>query len=147
MVEIPLFTIGYEKRNLDDFVFHLNEANIDCLIDVRDMPISRKKGFSKKALQSRLELEKINYVHFRDLGCPSHMRKKLKLDKDYQSFFREFAKLLSGKRAVLEKVSLYVQSNTCCLMCFEKPPEMCHRSVVAKKIKEMCGNGLTINNI
>ena len=41
----------------------------------------------------------------------------------------------------------YVRKNTCCLMCFEHLAATCHRKIVARKIKELDGNGLQIKNI
>ena len=46
--EEPIFTIGYEKSTIDDFVSRLADADIDVLVDVRELPLSRKRGFSKK---------------------------------------------------------------------------------------------------
>jgi hypothetical protein len=40
------------------------------LIDVRDVPLSRKPGFSKSALQANLEAHGIAYVHLKGLGDP-----------------------------------------------------------------------------
>ena len=45
-----LFTIGYEGISLDDFLITLDKANINVLLDIREFPISRRKGFSKNAL-------------------------------------------------------------------------------------------------
>lgn len=38
-------TIGYEGSNIEDFVATLMIKNISVLIDIRDRPLSRKKGF------------------------------------------------------------------------------------------------------
>ncbi|MHB8473742.1 MAG: hypothetical protein ACYDC8_13035 [Gammaproteobacteria bacterium] len=40
-----LFTIGYEGTALDDFMRTLKAAKIDGLLDVRELPMSRRKGF------------------------------------------------------------------------------------------------------
>ncbi|WP_336987204.1 DUF488 domain-containing protein [Altererythrobacter aquiaggeris] len=45
-----IFTIGYEGADIDAFLATLGEAGIDHVVDVRDFPGSRKKGFSKKSL-------------------------------------------------------------------------------------------------
>lgn len=42
-----LLTIGYEGRKIDEFIERLKEFNISRLIDVREIPFSRKPGFSK----------------------------------------------------------------------------------------------------
>ena len=41
------YTIGYEGRELDEFVARLREQQIEVLIDIREKPASRKSGFPK----------------------------------------------------------------------------------------------------
>ncbi len=142
-----LFTVGYEGTNIDNFIERLRNNEIDCLIDVREIPLSRKKGFSKTALSTRLEQEDIRYVHLKELGSPKPVRSKLKEDGDYVHFFEAMKSYLADKKDVIEKAYQYVVDKTCCLMCFEHLASQCHRNVVATKIKERDGNGLLINNI
>ncbi|MFA5239208.1 MAG: DUF488 domain-containing protein [Phycisphaerae bacterium] len=142
-----LFTVGYEGIDINSFVEHLRNKGIDCLIDVREIPLSRKKGFSKAALRARLEQENIRYVHLKELGSPKPVRNKLKEDGDYVRFFKAMKSYLADKKDVIEKAYQYVVSKTCCLMCFEHLASQCHRNIVATKIKERDGNGLLISNI
>ncbi len=142
-----LFTVGYEGIDINSFVEHLRSKNIDCLIDVREIPLSRKKGFSKTALSIRLEQENIRYVHLKELGSPKPVRSKLKEDGDYARFFDAMKSYLADKKDVIEKAYQYVIEKTCCLMCFEHLASQCHRNIVATKIKERDGNGLLISNI
>jgi uncharacterized protein (DUF488 family) len=142
-----LFTVGYEGIDIDSFVEHIRSRGIDCLIDVREIPLSRKKGFSKTALSTRLEQENIHYVHLKELGSPKPVRNKLKQDGDYVHFFKTMKNYLTDKKDAIEKAYQYVVGKTCCLMCFEHLASQCHRNVVAAKIKERDGNGLLINNI
>src|SRR6187431_294656 len=69
-----LFTIGYEKARLADFLGTLAEAGIENLIDVRDRPISRRPGFSKRQLAAALEEAGIRYVGLTALGTPPEGR-------------------------------------------------------------------------
>ena len=70
MPRTPLHTIGYEGSSIDEFLATLGAVGIDLLIDVRDVPISRKKGFSKSALASHLAHHRIEYLHLKGLGDP-----------------------------------------------------------------------------
>ena len=142
-----LFTVGYEGIDIDNFIIHLKDNAIDCLLDVREIPLSRKRGFSKTALSERLKQENINYVHFRELGSPRPIREKLKLNHDYSVFFNKMDKYLNDKIETIENAYHYVKNNTCCLMCFEHLAATCHRKIVARKIKKLDGNGLQIKNI
>ena len=63
-----LFSIGYEKARLTDVVAALLAAGVKTLIDVRDRPISRRPGFSKRQLAAGLEEAGIHYVGLKALG-------------------------------------------------------------------------------
>ena len=52
-----VYTIGYESTDIDRFVTTLKTAGIERVADVRTVALSRKKGFSKKALAARPEAE------------------------------------------------------------------------------------------
>ncbi len=142
-----LFTVGYEGIDIDSFITHLKNHAIDCLLDVREIPLSRKHGFSKTVLSERLNKENIHYVHFRELGSPKPIRDRLKINHDYSFFFKKMDEYLTGKVEVIENAYHYVRQNTCCLMCFERLAATCHRKIVAGKIKELDGNGLQVRNI
>ena len=142
-----LFTIGYEGTDIDTFIANLKRHAIDCLLDVRELPISRKRGFSKSALAERLESEDITYVHLKELGAPKAVREELKLRRDYRVYFRKIENYLAGNKGYVDKAYAYVKKDRCCLMCFELIAATCHRKVVAKKIKELDGNGLRVRNI
>lgn len=142
-----LFTVGYEGLDIPTFIARLKANRIDCLIDVRELPLSRKPGFSKASLSRCLSRHKIRYVHFKDLGSPKDVRHKLRLDNDYITFFRRMEKHVSNKKNALATALHYVTHNTCCLMCFERLAAMCHRKIVAKIIKYQDGNGLRIIHI
>ncbi|QJX02842.1 DUF488 domain-containing protein [Alcanivorax sp. IO_7] len=66
-----LHTAGYEGVDIETFVGRLLDAGVDQVIDVRQYPISRKRGFSKTALSKCLAGAGIDYCHLRELGCPS----------------------------------------------------------------------------
>jgi len=147
MQTYEVFTIGYEGRDVEEFILQLKRFNITRLIDVREIPLSRKKGFSKSALKERLASENIEYLHFKSLGSPSNIRNKLKADGDYDYFFKEFSKYLSKNMETIIEVHNYISGSTNCLMCYERLPNKCHRSIVVNKIKEYDGNGLKIKHI
>ena len=71
---MELYTIGYEGLNQDGFLKWLHYFNIDVVADVRDLPLSRKKGFSKTGLSDFLIKEDIEYFSYRELGVPKERR-------------------------------------------------------------------------
>ncbi|HBC45449.1 MAG TPA: DUF488 domain-containing protein [candidate division Zixibacteria bacterium] len=147
MSAVTLLTIGYEGRELDQFISLLRQNNITRLIDIREIPISRKKGFSKSALKERLQDENIEYIHIKALGSPSVIRNKLKSDWDYHYFFKAYSDYLSSNMEAVEEVYEYISDGINCIMCFEQSYMKCHRLAVANKIKEYDGNGLKIKHI
>jgi uncharacterized protein (DUF488 family) len=72
-------TIGYEGTTIERFIAALQHASIDVLIDVRDLPLSRKKGFSKTSLSRPLANADIEHVHLEGLGDPQDGRMSLHL--------------------------------------------------------------------
>ena len=142
-----LFTVGYEGTSIDAFISNLLTNNIDCILDVRALPLSRKSGFSKTELARRLNRAKIDYVHLADLGAPKPIREKLKSTRDYSTFFKTMDTYLANKKNAIEASYNYVVNHTCCLMCFERLAAECHRKIVAAKIKARDGNGLQIRHI
>ena len=69
-----LFTLGYEKRSIDEFVELLCEAGVTVLVDVRETAWSHKPGFSKTALGAALAVAGIAYAHAPFAGNPKSLR-------------------------------------------------------------------------
>jgi uncharacterized protein (DUF488 family) len=65
-----LFTLGYEGLTIEVFIARLQAAQVKTVVDVRELPLSRKKGFSKSAFCSVLSTHGIAYLHVPALGCP-----------------------------------------------------------------------------
>ncbi len=72
----PLYTVGYEGLSLPHFLDRLAQANVSRLIDVRELPLSRRPGFSKTKLSEALGDSGIEYVHMRLLGNPKPNRER-----------------------------------------------------------------------
>ena len=142
-----LFTVGYEGRDIDSFVAVLKNNFINCVLDVRQVPLSHKPFFSKSRLKEKLAQEDIEYVHLKELGSPKLLRESLKSTGDYPTFFEKMNEYLKTQHRAIEQAYEYVQKRTCCLLCFEHFAVSCHRKIVALKIKERDGNGLKINHI
>jgi len=131
-----LFTLGYEGAELSDFLNVLKQQEIDLLLDVRELPLSRRKGFSKNALREALEGCGIDYRHERRLGSPKTLRHRLYADGDYKIFFRDFGNHLKGQQDLLETLAEELTGNVV-LVCYEKDYRTCHRSAVADALAEL----------
>lgn len=130
-----IWTIGYEGSIIEDFIATLKKAEVEVLVDVRDVPVSRKPGFSKRVLAAALENAGIGYIHLRDLGNPKPGRDAAR-DGDSETFKNIFRGHLEGpaaQSALKEAVEIASTARTC-LLCFERDPARCHRAIVAEAV-------------
>ena len=135
-----LFTIGYEKARLADVVAALAAAGVALLIDVRDRPISRRPGFSKRQLAAAVEARGILYRHLRPLGTPPEGREAGKR-REWPRFWAIVeAKLASAEAelALREAADLALREASC-LLCYEADWRRCHRLRVAEILAERHG--------
>jgi uncharacterized protein (DUF488 family) len=146
MMKRSIATIGYEGATIEDFVAVLRRASIKRVIDVRAIPLSRKKGFSKNQLNDYLQANGIEYVHLKGLGDPKAGREAARAG-NYALFEKIFGKHIASDAALeaLELAAEYIREQRSCLMCFEAEHEKCHRSIVADHLKEM--TGFAIDNL
>lgn len=142
----PLYTIGYEGSGIQAFVLTLLDAGVDTLIDVRDLPLSRKKGFSKAVLREILEANGIAYVHLRGLGDPKPGRDAARAGnmKLFKHIFGQHMKTAAAQLDLLV-ANAHAKEKAVCLMCFERAHCDCHRSIVAAHICK--ATGLHIQNL
>src|SRR5690242_2165106 len=66
--------VGYEGGTVEQVIGDLILAGVSVLVDVRLTPLSRKPGFSKRALSTQLTAAGIDYVHLPELGNPKWNR-------------------------------------------------------------------------
>ncbi|KQK30635.1 hypothetical protein ARD30_04810 [Bosea thiooxidans] len=129
---LPLHTIGYEGSSIEDFLATLSIAGIDLVIDVRDVPLSRKKGFSKNALRQQLAGYGIDYQHLKALGDPKEGRiaaRERRFD-DFRQIYGEHLRTDEAQNAVDAAVTM-ANAQRACLLCFERDHHECHRLAVA----------------
>lgn len=136
---MTVFTIGYEGLDIDAFMSLLAEHGIDTVVDIRELPLSRKPGFSKKALASVLNFSGLEYVHMVDLGCPKPVRDRYREDGNWKRYTDGFLKHLKTQEAAIAELSELVGSSNCALLCYEADFNFCHRSMVAKAVRDHCG--------
>jgi uncharacterized protein (DUF488 family) len=134
-----ILTLGYEGLSLDAFIRQLSAAGVTTVVDVRDLPLSHKRGFSKRPLAEALTDAGIDYRHVKALGCPKPIRDELKKIGDRDSYFRKFRDHLRRQDDALSELGKIIDSSTACLICFERDPALCHRSIVAESVAKKTG--------
>jgi uncharacterized protein (DUF488 family) len=140
-----IFTIGYELATPKTLVRALKEAGVTTLIDVRELPASRRPGFSKRALAAELELHGIHYEHLRGLGTPKEGRIANRA-RDFDTFWRIVEEKLATDeaKADMARAAEIVAAAPTALLCLEASHETCHRSriaeILAKRTKQRVAN-------
>ena len=127
-----LYTLGYVGLDLTAFIARLKRAGVRQVVDVRELPLSRKKGFSKNGLASALLARGIPYTHMAALGCPMPIRNRYKHDGDWNSYREDFLGYLKTQADAVLTVARLAREKAICLICFEADFEHCHRSLVAR---------------
>jgi uncharacterized protein (DUF488 family) len=134
----PLATVGYEGASLEALVAALRKARVKIVLDVRDVPWSRRAEFTKNRLAAALETAGIGYRHMQALGTPKAGRDAAKAG-DRATFAKLLAARLDspeGQGALAEAARLAAEGGLC-LLCFERDPARCHRSIVAERLEAM----------
>jgi len=137
---ITLFTVGYERRSGDELIALLRQVGVECLVDIRDKPISRKPDFRPAALRDRCERAQVRYEIWPVLGSTEDQRRQLRETgnfKEFRSRFRAYAKRYKGK--ALDRLARTAKNAKVALLCYERLHEECHRSVVADLVADRLG--------
>jgi len=140
---LELCTIGYENASWPSFLATLRRAGIEHVIDVRQLPLSRRPGFSKSPLRAGLAEAGIGYLHLRALGTPPEGR-----EANRRGQWDRFWPIVEASLDTLEaKLALgqaadAAQSRRGCLLCYEADHRICHRLRVAEMLAADYGFGV-----
>jgi toxin-antitoxin system, toxin component, hipA family len=138
-----LIGVGYEGLTISEYIQVLRDLQVSTLVDVRLNATSRKPGFSKTRLKGYLADAGIPYLHYRELGNPKDNRKGFWDDPSTGSHVQSvnhFKNLIlcdDYKVSLLKNLKNMSQCENVALLCYEKAPEKCHRTVLIELIREM----------
>jgi len=135
-----LYTIGYEKALLKDVISTLAAARVATLIDVRDRPISRRPGFSKRQLTAAVEDAEMRYVHLQALGTPPEGRLAGRR-REWDRFWGIVEEKLARPEAelALQEAGEIAKAAPSCLLCYEADWQICHRRRIAEILAQRHG--------
>lgn len=131
------YTIGHSNHPLERFIALLNQHGIDVLCDVRSDPYSRMNPqFNRETLKAALFKIGVTYVFLgKELGARSedpscYVRGKVQYDRLAQTaLFRKG----------IESLLLRMQGCRLALMCAERDPLDCHRTILVARHLETLG--------
>lgn len=138
---MPLFTIGHSTHSSDYFLSLLRRHDITAICDVRSSPRSRMNPqFNQSELRNTLNENGIEYVFLgaslgarpKDRNCYVNGRALYSLISKTPSFVKSLERVRNGSK----KYNL-------ALMCAERDPITCHRTImVCRHLTD-----ITINHI
>jgi uncharacterized protein (DUF488 family) len=146
-------TIGVYGFDREAFLRALAEAKVDLVLDVRQRRGVRGSEYAwanARRLQAALEQAGIGYSHLKELAPTTELRRLQ---------YREDDRLGEGKRSrtvlapeyarlyieqILDSVDLepivrWIGKSRAALLCVERDPEACHRSLIAARLQEEWG--------
>jgi uncharacterized protein (DUF488 family) len=138
---MKVFTIGFTKKNAEQFFSRLKQPGLVRVIDARLNNVTQLAGFTKKD-DLRFFLNRINgidYVHRPDLAPTKDILDEYKKNGgDWATYERRFLELMA-RRKIETAVSKELIDGAC-LLCSEPTPEHCHRRLVAEYLRSRWGD-------
>ena len=139
----PIFTIGHSTHSKEAFLKLLQTHSVTAVADVRSAPCSRSNPqFNKRALEQSLKSHGIKYVFLgRELGARSDD------PSCYENGRVQYARLAltvlfnAGLQRVIQGACEYRVA----LMCAEKEPLNCHRTLLVARL--LAERGLEVDHI
>ena len=124
---VPIYTIGYGVRSVDELAAVLHGYAIEFVIDVRTAPYSRyKPEFSKDALEAALKTHGLRYLYMGESlgGRPDDPACYVEGRVDYARV-QDRPYYQAG---IARVQNAFAQQRRVVLMCSEGKPEECHRT-------------------
>ena len=134
---VSFFTLGYQLHSVESFLDVLSTNKVRVLVDVRQNPVSRKRGFSKNSLEKTVHANGISYFHLPCLGTPVRIRNLYARTGNMKRALQQYQVHLRSKKRCLQSLLQLVTSQQFCLICLESDYNTCHRGVIAQQLAEM----------
>ena len=126
-----IFTVDHGNRSIEEFVALLRVAGVDCVMDVRAYPASRRHPqFSRAALERSLAEAGMRY---RWEGKAPGGRRKPTADSPHAALkdpgFRAYAEHMATAEfgAGIERLDVLARAAPTAIMCAEGLSSECHR--------------------
>lgn len=136
-----IYTIGHSKHPIERFTALVQQHGIEALADVRSTPYSRfNPQFNREKLQAALAGLGIRYVFLgEELGARS------KDPACYEDGRVSYAKLAASQlfRAGIDRLLTGMREHRIALMCAEREPLDCHRTILVARELEKAGVPVT----
>jgi uncharacterized protein (DUF488 family) len=143
-----VYTIGFTKKSLEQFIGLLRAAGVERVIDVRLRNTSQLAGWSKYPdfafwLQEGFGL---SYEHQPEFAPTDELLDRYKKDRDWPSYESDFNSLLQTRNPVQAARSI-IGRQSVCLLCTEPEADKCHRRLVAEYLARVAGQDVVIKHL
>jgi uncharacterized protein (DUF488 family) len=133
-----IFTIGHGNRAIGEFISMLAEARIECLIDVRAYPASRRHPqFMRAAVEESLAEAGMRYIwEGKTLGGRRRPSKNSPHVALRNESFRAYADHMMTPefRKALDALVELSGATQAAIMCAERLPWQCHRYLISDSL-------------
>ena len=130
-----IYTIGFTKKTLEDFITRLKKAGVQRVVDIRLNDSSQLSGFAKSPdFEYMLKQFGFEYTRVKDLAPDKALLDKYRKDKDWDEYEVNFKALMNARNAKKTLNELQLDKKISCFLCSEDKPEKCHRRLVAEML-------------
>ena len=138
-----IFTVGHSTQPVEQFVRLLRTYGITTIADVRSTPYSRHNSqFNREDLRGVLKGHDIKYVFLgKELGARTADERCYRDDKVQYALLAKTTQFQSGIARVIEGAATYKIA----MMCAEKDPLDCHRTILVARA--LVRQGCTVTHI
>ncbi|OCA86138.1 hypothetical protein A8F94_14290 [Bacillus sp. FJAT-27225] len=149
---MDFLTIGVYGYTEEAFFYQLQQNNIDTFVDIRLRRGMRGKKYSfvnSLYLQNKLQQLNINYIHIKELAPTQYVREQQKLEDIKTGVNKQTrtelgaAFITAYEQECLKSFNLNdfldilgPNAHKVVLFCVESNHKACHRSIVAKYLRE-----------
>jgi uncharacterized protein (DUF488 family) len=144
-----LATIGVYGFDRESFLAALTEADVDLVLDVRQRRGVRGSEYAwanARRLQDSLAGAGIGYSHLKELAPTTELRQAQYRADDRRGEGKRSRTVLAAEYVdgytgeILDRVDLapivkWIGSSKAALLCVERDPEACHRSLIAARLR------------
>ena len=136
-----IFTLGHSNHTIEDFLSLLRAHRIAAVADVRSQPYSRLPHFAREQLESYLLAAGIRYLFLgRELGA---RRDEPEAYANGHADYDRIARLPAFARGIDRLLNEPL--GRVALMCAEKEPLDCHRTILVSR--HLAGRGVPVRHI
>lgn len=145
---MKLYTIGFTKKNAEQFFSLLEKSQITTLLDIRLNNVSQLAGYTKRddLCFFLKKILNVKYIHSIKLAPTKQILDDFKSNKiSWEKYEIEYYKLLE-ERNIKSLFPTIVDFNkdTICFLCSEEKPTHCHRRLLAEYLKRNLSQNIEI---